>query len=83
VIGFHTLVVGHVEQGDAAERMVMGLARLAIRGSWQGKGAGLLADAIARTFQAADSCGRFGFLPSPTDERRLYALIGDSRRMKG
>src|SRR5262245_14693670 len=58
VVGYYTLVVGHVEYDGAPERLkkglarhpvpIMLLARLAVAASWQGKGlgAGLLKDAM-------------------------------------
>ncbi|HXC57090.1 MAG TPA: GNAT family N-acetyltransferase [Rhizomicrobium sp.] len=69
VIGYYTLVVGHVSFDDAPERLkrglarhpipLMTLARLAINVDRQGQGLGsaLLKDAMARTLQAADIAG--------------------------
>jgi GNAT superfamily N-acetyltransferase len=69
VVGYHTLVVGQVEQAHAALRVAKGmprhpiplliLARLAVHKDWrgQGLGAGLLRDALSRTLQAADIAG--------------------------
>jgi GNAT superfamily N-acetyltransferase len=69
VIGFHTLVFGHVEYDGAAKRVakglarhpvpVMVLARLAVSAAWQGQriGSGLLKDAVLRTLQAAEIVG--------------------------
>ena len=69
VIGFYSLVVGHVDYADSPQRLVKGLARhpvpimllarLAVEKSWQkrGIGAGLLKDALLRTAQAADIAG--------------------------
>lgn len=69
VIGFYTLVVGSVDQKDAAPRLTKGvprhavpimlLARLATSVAWQGKGVGkgMMKDAIIRTLQAADIAG--------------------------
>jgi GNAT superfamily N-acetyltransferase len=69
IIGFYTLVVGEVFYDDAPEQLkkalarhsvpLMLLARLAVSGTWQGKGVGvgLLKDAIERTLQAADIVG--------------------------
>ena len=69
VIGYYTLVVGHVAFDDAPERLrkglarhpipLMTLARLAISVGRQGQGLGaaLLKDAMARTLQAADIAG--------------------------
>ncbi len=69
VIGYYTLVVGHVFFDDAPDRLrkglarhpipLMTLARLAISTGRQGHGLGsaLLKDAMARTLQAADIAG--------------------------
>jgi GNAT superfamily N-acetyltransferase len=69
VIGFHTLSVGHVQQDQAPERVIKGLAwhpvpimllaRLAVDRRWQGQGVGraLLKDAMRRTLQAAEIAG--------------------------
>lgn len=69
VLGYYTLVVGHVEYDSAPERLTKGLARrpvpimllarLAVAASWHGKGIGasLLKDAILRTLQAAEIAG--------------------------
>jgi GNAT superfamily N-acetyltransferase len=67
LIGYYTLVVGQVEYADAPERLTKGLARhpvpimllarLAIAQGWQGKGVGLLKDAMLRTLQAAEIAG--------------------------
>lgn len=69
IVGFHTLVVGHVDYRDAPERLAKGLARhpvplmilarLGVSVGYQGKGlgAGLLKDAIMRTLQSADIAG--------------------------
>jgi len=69
VIGFYSLVVGEVRCAEAPERIAKGmprhpiplmvLARLAVRGDWQGRrvGAGLLGDALERTMNAADIAG--------------------------
>jgi GNAT superfamily N-acetyltransferase len=69
VVGFHTLVVGHIAPRDTPERIQKGLARhpvplmilarLAVTRGLQGKGigAGLLKDAILRTLAAADIAG--------------------------
>lgn len=66
VVGFYTIVVGHVQHGEAPERVAKGmprypiplliLARLAVREDWQGKrlGAGLLLDALGRALQVSD-----------------------------
>jgi GNAT superfamily N-acetyltransferase len=69
IIGFYSLAVGEVAHADAPDRLkkglarhpvpVMVLARLAVSTPWQGKGVGrgLLADAVRRTFQAAEIAG--------------------------
>lgn len=69
IVGYYTLVVGHVEHEAAPARLTKGLAhhpvpiillaRLAVALSWQGKGLGaaLLKDAMLRTLQAADIAG--------------------------
>jgi GNAT superfamily N-acetyltransferase len=69
VVGYHTLVVGQVEQAHAPSRVAKGmprhpiplliLARLAVHTDWRGRGlgAGLLRDALSRTLQAADIAG--------------------------
>lgn len=69
VVGFHTLVVGHVDYADAPDRLAKGLARhpvplmvlarlgVSVRCQGKGLGAGLLKDAIMRTLQAADIAG--------------------------
>lgn len=69
IVGFHTLVFGHVDCRDAPQRLakdlarhpvpLMILARLGVSVGYQGKGlgAGLLKDAIMRTLQAADIAG--------------------------
>lgn len=81
IIGFYTLVVGHVAYDDAPERLkkglsrhpvpVMVLARLAVDLDWQGKGvaAGLLRDAMQRTVQVADIAGLRAFLVHAKDDR--------------
>jgi GNAT superfamily N-acetyltransferase len=80
IVGYYTLVVGHVEYNDAPERLTKGLARhavpimllarLAIAISWQGKGlgAGLLKDAMLRTLQAADIVGIRAFAVHAKDD---------------
>jgi GNAT superfamily N-acetyltransferase len=80
VVGYDTLVVGHVEYADAPARLTKGLARhpvpimllarLAIAASWQGKGlgAGLLKDAMRRTLQAADIAGVRAFAVHAKDD---------------
>ena len=85
VVGYYTLVVGHVEHDDAPERLTKGLARhpvpimllarLAIGAAWQGKGigAGLLKDAMMRTLQAADIAGIRAFaVHAKDDEAKAY-----------
>lgn len=86
VIGYHTLVVGHVEYDDAPERLIKGLARhpvpimllarlaIASRLQRKGIGAGLLKDAIVRTMQAADIAGirAFGVHAKDDEARRYY-----------
>jgi GNAT superfamily N-acetyltransferase len=69
VVGFYSLTVGEVAHADAADRLTKGmarhpvpvmlLARLAVAADYQGKrlGAGLLKDAMLRTFQAAELAG--------------------------
>lgn len=81
IIGFYTLVVGHIAYDDAPERLkkglsrhpapVMVLARLGIDLDWQGKGvaAGLLRDAMQRTVQVADIAGLRAFLVHAKDDR--------------
>ena len=81
IVGYFTLVVGHVEYSDAPERLTKGLARhpvpimllarLAIAISWQGKGlgAGLLKDAMLRTLQAADIAGIRAFAVHAKDDQ--------------
>lgn len=86
VIGFYTLVVGHVEYEGAPERLTKGLARhpvplmvlarLAVSSGWQGRniGAGLLKDAMVRTLQAADIAGirAFAVHAKDDDARAFY-----------
>lgn len=81
IIGFYTLVVGHVAYDDAPDRLkkklsrhpvpVMILARLGVDLDWQGKGvaAGLLRDAMQRTVQVADIAGLRAFLVHAKDDR--------------
>jgi predicted N-acetyltransferase YhbS len=110
VAGYFSLTVGQVDSTEAPERIrkgmgrypipVMILARLAVSMQYQGRGigAGLLRDAIRRTFLAAEHAGirallthpiddramrfytRFGFVPSPLQERQLLLLLKDARR---
>jgi GNAT superfamily N-acetyltransferase len=81
IIGYLTLVVGHVAYEDAPDRLVKGLsrnavpvmllARLATDLAWQGKGvgAGLLRNAMQRTVQAADIAGIRAFLVHAKDDK--------------
>jgi GNAT superfamily N-acetyltransferase len=81
IIGYYTLVVGHVAYEDAPDRLVKGLsrnavpvmllARLATDLAWQGKGvgAGLLRNAMQRTVQAADIAGTRAFLVHAKDDK--------------
>ncbi len=78
--GYYSLAVGGVEHGEAPSRIkkglarhpvpVMLLARLAVGGSWQGKGLGkaLLKDALYRTVQAADIAGIRALLVHAKDD---------------
>jgi GNAT superfamily N-acetyltransferase len=80
IIGYFTLVVGHVDYEEAPDRLVKGLsrnavpvmllARLATDLAWQGKGvgAGLLRNAMQRTVQAADIAGIRAFLVHAKDD---------------
>jgi GNAT superfamily N-acetyltransferase len=90
VIGFHTLVVGEVQQEEAPERLkkgmprhpvpIMILARLAVHKDWQGKsiGAGLLKDAMLRTLQASDIAGIRALVVHAKDEaaQTFYSHFG-------
>jgi GNAT superfamily N-acetyltransferase len=90
VVGYYTLVVGQVDYDRAAARLkkglarfpvpIMLLARLAIAGSWQGKGlgAGLLKDAMLRTLQAADIAGIRAFMVHAKDDqaKSFYERFG-------
>ena len=90
VIGYCTLVVGHVEYNGAPERMkkglahrpipIMLLARLAIASASQGKGlgSGLLKDAMLRTLQAADIAGIRAFVVHAKDDdaKSFYEHFG-------
>jgi len=81
IIGYYTLVVGHVAYEEAPERLAKGLsrnavpimllARLATDLAWQGKGvgAGLLRNAMQRTVQAADIAGIRAFLVHAKDDK--------------
>jgi predicted N-acetyltransferase YhbS len=69
IVGYYTLVVGHVAHDEAPERLAKGLprypipviilARLAVDRAWQGRGLGLamIKDALRRVLQAADIAG--------------------------
>ncbi len=85
VIGYYSLTVGHVEFGEAPERLrkglarhpvpVMLLARLAVDKEWQGRGIGkaLLKDAIRRTMQVAEIAGvRALVVHAKDDEARSF-----------
>jgi GNAT superfamily N-acetyltransferase len=90
VVGYYTLVVGHVEYEQASERMTKGLARqpvpimllarLGIATSWQGRGlgSGMLKDAMQRTLQAADIAGIRAFAVHAKDDeaRAFYEHFG-------
>jgi GNAT superfamily N-acetyltransferase len=90
VVGYFSLTVGQVEPLDAPERARKGmgqyplsvviLARLAVAVEAQGKGigAGLLQDAIRRTFLIAEQAGIRALLTHPIDEEaaRFYAQFG-------
>lgn len=81
IIGYYTLVVGHVVYEDAPARLTKGLsrnpvpamllARLASDLTWRGKGvgAGLLRDAMQRTVQAADIAGLRAFIVHAKDDK--------------
>lgn len=93
VIGFYSLVVGHISYDDAPERLTKGLAhhpvpimllaRLAVQSSWQGRriGAYLLRDAMLRTLQAADIVGIRAFVVHAKDpsSRAFYEHFGFER----
>ena len=85
VVGYYTLVFGDITYEDAPERLRKGiarhpiplmiLARLAVAGSWAGKGigAGLLKDALARTLAAAEIAGLRAFaVHAKDDEARAF-----------
>ncbi len=90
IAGYHTLVVGHVTQDDAPERLAKGLprhpipvvilARLAVSQPWQGKGLGaaLVVDAMRRVLQAADIAGVRAMVIHAKDEtaQRFYEHLG-------
>lgn len=87
LVGYHTLVVGGANYGDAPERIsrglarhpipVMLLARLAVSVQWQGKGAGssLLKDAMTRGLAASEIAGVRGFTVNAKNDnaRAFYA----------
>lgn len=80
VLGYYTLVVGEVAYGQAAERLMKGLARhpvpvmilarltIATASQGQGLGAGLLRDAMLRTLEAADIAGIRAFVVHAKDD---------------
>ena len=81
IVGFYTLVAGHVEHTDAPPHVAKGmprhpipvlvLARLAVHTSMQGRGlgSGLLLDAMSRTLQVADLAGVRALLVHAKDDR--------------
>jgi predicted N-acetyltransferase YhbS len=93
IIGYHTLVVGHVEHDEAPERLSKGiprhpipviiLARLAVNRGWQGKGVGaaLVVDAMRRVLHAADIAGVRAIVVHAKDEvaQRFYEHLGFER----
>jgi GNAT superfamily N-acetyltransferase len=92
VVGYYSLAVGEVAYSDAPDRLTKGLARhpvpimllarLAVSTGWQGHGlgAGLMKDAMCRTFQAADIAGIRAFAVHAKNEmgRRFYEHFGFS-----
>jgi predicted N-acetyltransferase YhbS len=90
VMGYYSLTVGQVEPLDAPERARKGmgqyplpvvvLARLAVSVKAQGEGigAGLLQDAIRRTFLIAEQAGIRALLTHPIDEEaaKFYTQFG-------
>jgi GNAT superfamily N-acetyltransferase len=85
IVGYYTLVVGHLTLEEAPERLkgpakhpipIMLLARRAIDRRWQGQGVGkaLLRDAMQRTLQAAEIGGIRAFAVHAKDEdaKRFY-----------
>jgi len=90
IVGYHTLVVGHVAHDEAPERLAKGvprhpvpviiLARLAVDRTWQGKGLGaaLVVDAMRRVLQAADIAGVRAIIVHAKDEaaQRFYEHLG-------
>ena len=93
IAGYHTLVVGHVANDEAPERLAKGvprhpipviiLARLAVDRTWQGKGLGsaLVVDAMRRVLQAADIAGVRAMVVHAKDEtaQRFYEHLGFER----
>ena len=94
VIGYYTLVVGHVLHEQAPERLSKGLARhpiplvvlarLAVHRDWQGRGigAGLLRAAMERTLQIAEIAGVRALAVNAKDDAAVsfYARYGFIRR---
>jgi GNAT superfamily N-acetyltransferase len=90
VVGYYTLVFGHVEYSDAPERLTKGLARhpvpimllarLAVATTFQkkGLGAGLLKDAMLRTLEAAEIAGVRAFAVHAKDDeaKSFYEHFG-------
>lgn len=90
VIGYYTLVVGHVLHEQAPERLSKGLARhpiplvvlarLAVHRDWQGRGigAGLLRAAMERTLQIAEIAGVRALAVNAKDDAAVsfYARYG-------
>jgi GNAT superfamily N-acetyltransferase len=90
VIGYYTLVVGHVLHEQAPERLSKGLARhpiplvvlarLAVHRGWQGRGigAGLLRAAMERTLQIAEIAGVRALAVNAKDDAAVsfYARYG-------
>lgn len=90
VIGFYTLVFGHIEHAEAFARLgkglarhpvpLMVLARLAVHRNWQGRGigAGLLRDVMSRTVQAAGIGGLRALAAHAKDEQAaaFYSHFG-------
>lgn len=90
IVGYYSLVVGHVGHDKAPERLTKGLprhpvpvivlARLAVDRKWQGKGLGaaLVVDALRRVIQAADIAGIRAVIVHAKDEaaQRFYEHLG-------
>jgi GNAT superfamily N-acetyltransferase len=88
VVGFHSLVVGHIEHAQTDDRMrkglarhpvpVMILARLAVRSDCQGIGLGssLLQDASRRTLVVAEIAGIRALVIHAKDERARDYYLG-------